>query len=967
MRLTRVCLIKMYKIFLRLVGACFWSVLLLPTLHSQVVINEIFYNAPEDLDDLEYIELWNSGDREVDVEGWELSDGVLLSITRGNKLAPGGFFVACKDAELFERIYKRKPDAEFKKSLNDGGERITLRNRAGDLVETVYYQDEYPWPLSADGGSASLERITPTTTADDPYNWAPSQLSKAYISSPSGTPGLINTNYKVHLPPVIKNVQLGPNIVNGGDQFRVVARVLGGPKMVELLYSIVSPGLVEDEISIEMQHENEGVYSGEIPGQKANRIIRYRVRAMGVGGGVRLAPHPNELRPAFSTYVLSKKDVGLIPVVQFIGVSQEAFQGLETYRDQHFRSRGRGGFGVSRPSVEGQGERLRHEIQGKIQGDELKSLWAQICLGKSPTTSVIASLVSSFQTANSAIRSLGLEVQRTRDIQAFSNQLDTRLSTIYLALQRQCAGLIDASEMDILYDLSQKKAASQPTERARAPGDIVRIFFNVEDSWFRSVVMQKVQTEQVDRLVEIHRKAFSLRETILEKVRSEGSTLDLRSALDAAREGRAEMDEQTLALLGSKSTVDSETQQADDRRSREFRGGREFGRSGVNQSVPPQGESALIYRMPGSSKIQFFDYVNILPRKSGYKVRFHKDRPLNGLTTMNVLYEPGDASTINEAMAYPLYLMAGNATVDSGLIRVLMNGKLAGYHLWFEQPNGNFFKRHDIDHNGNLYKVNWQGSNQPSTFTPQTLIPSRMDIASRYEKITNPHKGYSDLVRLIESLEKASSDDAAMWVTIEENFEIDQVINYYAVNLLLSHWDGFFNNYFLYHDTNGSGKWSLYPWDQDSTWSLRGGTPEELSRMPLDYGAEGARPPGAEARDDSQDRGRRERFGFGGFGRGRGFGWWRDGDAISRPILANPTFREKLLARLESLTVEVFNIKEFAPKISSLLKALEPEMRLRSETHGLDVDSEIQRLREVISTLREHLAKRRSFILSQLR
>jgi spore coat protein CotH len=40
------------------------------------------------------------------------------------------------------------------------------------------------------------------------------------------------------------------------------------------------------------------------------------------------------------------------------------------------------------------------------------------------------------------------------------------------------------------------------------------------------------------------------------------------------------------------------------------------------------------------------------------------------------------------------------------------------------------------------------------------------------------------------------------------------------VSTVLSHWDGFFNNYFTYHDRNSSGQWEIYPWDQDKTWGF---------------------------------------------------------------------------------------------------------------------------------------------------
>ena len=40
------------------------------------VINEVLYHAPDSLDRLQFIELHNPGDREVDLAGWKLAGGV---------------------------------------------------------------------------------------------------------------------------------------------------------------------------------------------------------------------------------------------------------------------------------------------------------------------------------------------------------------------------------------------------------------------------------------------------------------------------------------------------------------------------------------------------------------------------------------------------------------------------------------------------------------------------------------------------------------------------------------------------------------------------------------------------------------------------------------------------------------------------------------------------------------------------
>ena len=76
---------------------------------DKVVINEIMYRAPDDFKQLEYVELWNTGSESVNIGGWRVK-GIGLDIATGFVLRPDAFFVAARDAYLFERIYSQRPD-----------------------------------------------------------------------------------------------------------------------------------------------------------------------------------------------------------------------------------------------------------------------------------------------------------------------------------------------------------------------------------------------------------------------------------------------------------------------------------------------------------------------------------------------------------------------------------------------------------------------------------------------------------------------------------------------------------------------------------------------------------------------------------------------------------------------------------------------------------------------------------------
>src|SRR3954468_19068223 len=71
-----------------------------------VVINEVFYNAPDDWDDVQWIELFNPADRPVDLGGWTLDGGKLFTFPKGARIGPKGFVVVARRPEAFAGAYE---------------------------------------------------------------------------------------------------------------------------------------------------------------------------------------------------------------------------------------------------------------------------------------------------------------------------------------------------------------------------------------------------------------------------------------------------------------------------------------------------------------------------------------------------------------------------------------------------------------------------------------------------------------------------------------------------------------------------------------------------------------------------------------------------------------------------------------------------------------------------------------------
>lgn len=941
------------RVFPLFSGSVVASVLLMSA-KADVVINEIFYNAPADLERLEYVELHNTSLQPVSLAGWEFSKGIEYAFPEDAKIAPSGYVVLCRDKDLFEEFYESvEVHGVYTKSLDNGGETLTLKNGDGKKVDSVKYNDEAPWPKSPDGYSASLERICPHVSRTDAANWGPSLLADDYGSESSGTPGEANSLYAATLPPIIKSVTASSEIVKANEALKVTATVSDADAKMALCYKVVAPGSEGEEVVLEMNRDAEGIFGASIPGAEANRILRFRVKATNKAGDTRYHPHQHAIRPALSAYVRADLEVGAIPIAHFFNVGEEEFEKGAEYRQSHAGQR-RGGFG-GRGRREDPEDRMRRESVERLRKDALEKAWAELSLEAELEKEAMVVLAEPFRKASKGLDGLSLEVTRAKDIEAFAESLDGRLDQVRRELEEALASVKVSSE-----HLSELGVARR-RGRGRGfgdPSEMVAQFFNVEESWFRGAMVESLTADQLGGLLVKHREALGKRKALADEIAA-GGEVDFRRVIEDVRGLGDELRDEIDDVLDKAQVRQGYGQ------SRGGFGG--FGRPGGAAPSPalrPQGRSAFIYTDPSSKASQLFDFVNITPRKSGYKVRLHKDKPLNGVTTLNLLYESSEGSTLNEVLAYELYRRAGNATAEAGFMRVLIDGQVAGYHHWFEQPNGNFFRRSKIDDGGNLYKLIWMGSHRPSKYTPEDMIPDRMDIIGKHEKKTNPHDGYDDIVGMVEALEEAVGDDERMWELIQKHFDVDQVINYFAVNSLLSHWDGFFNNYFIYHDVKDTKKWSMYPWDQDSTWSQRMGDPRELSTMPLNFGAEGARPAGASAPEESERRGRRGRGGFGGGGGAPG--WWRDGGDISKPLLANPQFYERFCARLKTLTETVFTEEIFGKRIEEVRQQIEPEVKLRAAAFDRDPEADARQFHTTMDIFQEHLDLRRAFILKEL-
>ncbi len=172
----------------------------IPTLTS-LVISEFNYNpgAPTtaeqvagfiDSDDFEFIELLNTGTTTFDLSSLAFDNSVSgigfdFSTLTNPLLAPGERLVLAKNSLAYAARYGNSQNVagNYSGKLSNGGETLTL-TQGGSILLSFTYNDDAPWPDSADGQGASLVLIDPMSNPDHNLatNWRASGQA-------NGTPG----------------------------------------------------------------------------------------------------------------------------------------------------------------------------------------------------------------------------------------------------------------------------------------------------------------------------------------------------------------------------------------------------------------------------------------------------------------------------------------------------------------------------------------------------------------------------------------------------------------------------------------------------------------------------------------------------------------------------------------------------------------------------------------------------------
>ncbi len=218
---------------------------------------------------------------------------------------------------------------------------------------------------------------------------------------------------------------------------------------------------------------------------------------------------------------------------------------------------------------------------------------------------------------------------------------------------------------------------------------------------------------------------------------------------------------------------------------------------------------------------EFYDNIFIRQRGgatngSSQKFNFNDDQPfyvnetVGRVLEINLNGQGSDASYIRQPLAFETHGVFGVPSNASFLTRMQVNATFDRVGVFVEQTDESFLLRNGLDPQGALYKM-VQRSN---------LGPVFSDTVTGIEKKTRLDEGLSDFAALVAGLNGPTEESRRNF--IYDNFNVPGLMNYLAARSITMDADDVRKNFYMYRDTNGTGEWSIFPWDKDWTFGIEG-------------------------------------------------------------------------------------------------------------------------------------------------
>lgn len=205
-------------------------------------------------------------------------------------------------------------------------------------------------------------------------------------------------------------------------------------------------------------------------------------------------------------------------------------------------------------------------------------------------------------------------------------------------------------------------------------------------------------------------------------------------------------------------------------------------------------------------------------------------RRIRGLDTFTVNNMVQDRSLSHERMAYELFRRMGVPVPRTAPARVYVNDVFFGHYLHVETVNRRFLDRHFGSNQGMMYEGTYRCDlNLANIADDDSRCLTREFRVDPCDDPPGPGADPVDYTPVRAMIQRIDALPAGQFYPgITQIMDWDHYVSMWAVEVLLSHWDGYtyniVNNYRLYHDPS-TDLWTIIPSGLDQTFEPDSLTP----------------------------------------------------------------------------------------------------------------------------------------------
>jgi len=151
-----------------------------------IVLSEINFSSPATAETDDWIELWNTSDKPVDIGNWILKDDNDASIFRvpaPRVIAPDERLIVAQDIDKFAAINRETKNITggFAFGFSSSSDWVRMYDAEGKLKISVRYNTTAPWPIFDGSNYYTLELLNENGNMQSANNW--------FAGCPQGSPG----------------------------------------------------------------------------------------------------------------------------------------------------------------------------------------------------------------------------------------------------------------------------------------------------------------------------------------------------------------------------------------------------------------------------------------------------------------------------------------------------------------------------------------------------------------------------------------------------------------------------------------------------------------------------------------------------------------------------------------------------------------------------------------------------------